>query len=205
MVSGNTLNYQSSWALLGIHPIISREQTNMCYNKGEVNYLHSRPGTVFVDMLECSSLRTTSTRVTWLPRDMCHLLHVHLPGHVTSDIHRVRPPRWLAESFVTSRVTWPRAWSDELCSSTARSVSTALLTLSLFCTVFVDLCNMADSSTEPAYTLGGAESTTSDDFIRSTTVSSSQSPQKPPPEDISHVKRPMNAFMVRFVKLLLYF
>ncbi|XP_063676689.1 transcription factor SOX-9-like isoform X1 [Bolinopsis microptera] len=56
---------------------------------------------------------------------------------------------------------------------------------------------MADSSTSPTYTLGGAESTTSDDFIRSSAISSSQSPQKSAPaEDISHVKRPMNAFMV---------
>nr|AIA23791.1 Sox4 [Mnemiopsis leidyi] len=56
---------------------------------------------------------------------------------------------------------------------------------------------MADSSTSPTYTLGGAESTTSDDFIRSSTISSSQSPPKSTPaEDISHVKRPMNAFMV---------
>lgn len=63
---------------------------------------------------------------------------------------------------------------------------------------FADLM-MADSSTSPTYTLGGAESTTSDDFIRSSAISSSQSPQKSgPAEDISHVKRPMNAFMVRF-------
>ena len=47
----------------------------------------------------------------------------------------------------------------------------------------------------PAYTLGGAESTT-DECVVSSSVSPVQSETDKLQDDMLHVKRPMNAFMV---------
>ena len=138
--------------------------------------------------------------VTWLPRRVSSALAHHAPA-----------PRSLVERRVTSRVTWPAAWLSAIVSPSSVSTPTFLIyTVSVYFHLLfssfrnsnlpVFLSMMADSSTSPTYTLGGAESTTSDEFIRSSAISSSQSPQKSAPaEDISHVKRPMNAFMVSLV------
>ena len=132
-------------------------------------------------------------------RQPCHV-QATLPLLPSDHAHDAR---WLAGESVRSRSTWPRAWwgryDRDYISRTAllTPYNTCLL---LFCSA------MADSSTSPTYTLGGAESTTSDDFIRSSQISSSQSPPKSSTaaDDISHVKRPMNAFMVS-VQIAIHF